>query len=101
NALRRALAGLAAGYEFAAKHPAAAEAILIKDNQTALGKARAIVTATGNATAPTFVNASGVWGPLTASDFGDLQRILVAGGVVSGTPAKPGDLFTNSLLPEG
>jgi ABC-type nitrate/sulfonate/bicarbonate transport system substrate-binding protein len=99
DALRRALAGLAAGYEFAAKHPAAAEAILIKDNQTALGKAKQIVTATGNATAPTFVNAAGKWGPMTAGDFGGLQKILVAGGVVKGTPPKPGDLFTNALLP--
>jgi ABC-type nitrate/sulfonate/bicarbonate transport system substrate-binding protein len=99
DALRRALKGLAQGYEFAASHPAAAEAILIKDNQTALGKSKAIVTATGNATAPTFVNGAGHWGPMTASDFTGLQRILVKGGVVSGTPPKPGDLFTNALLP--
>ena len=99
DALRRALAGLAQGYEFAAAHPAAAEAILIKDNRTALGKSKAIVTATGNATAPTFVTSAGRWGPMTASDFAGLQRILVKGGVVSGTPPRPGDLFTNALLP--
>ncbi len=101
DALRRALKGLAEGYTFAAKHPAAAEAILIKENETALGKSQKIVTATGNATAKTFLDSAGRWGTLSASDFTGLQRILVRGGVVKGTPPKPADLFTNALLPKG
>jgi ABC-type nitrate/sulfonate/bicarbonate transport system substrate-binding protein len=99
DALRRALGALAQGYEFAAKHPAAAEAILIKDNRTALGKSTQIVTATGNATAPTFVNAAGRWGPLSTQDFAGLEKILAKGGVVKGPLPAPRDLFTNALLP--
>ena len=83
-ALRGALTALAEGYEFAAKHPAAAEAILIKDNQTALGKSKQIVVATGNATAKTFVDAAGRWGPLSTRDFAGLEAILAKGGVVKG-----------------
>jgi ABC-type nitrate/sulfonate/bicarbonate transport system substrate-binding protein len=99
-ALRGALKALAQGYAYAAKHPKDAEAILIKLNQTALGKSKAIVTATGNATAKTFLDSSGSWGPMTASDFAGLEKILVQGGVVKGTPPAPGDLFTNALLPK-
>jgi ABC-type nitrate/sulfonate/bicarbonate transport system substrate-binding protein len=98
-ALRGALAALARGYAFAARHPAAAEQLLIAQNRTALGKSQKIVTATGNATAPEFLDAGGRWGPMTASDFAGLERILVRGGVVEGAPPKPADLFTNSLLP--
>ena len=98
-ALRGALTALAEGYEFAAKHPAAAEAILIKDNQTALGKSKQIVVATGNATAKTFLDAAGRWGPLSTRDFAGLEAILAKGGVVKGPLPAPHDLFTNALLP--
>ena len=100
DALRRALAALSQGYEYAAKHPAEAERILIAANRTALGKSGAIVTATGNATAKTFVNAAGRWGPLSASGFAALERLLAKGGLVKGTLPAPADLFTNALLPK-
>jgi ABC-type nitrate/sulfonate/bicarbonate transport system substrate-binding protein len=100
DALRRTLAALAQGYEYSAKHPADAEKILIATNRTALGKSGKIVTATGNATAKTFVNASGHWGPLSASAFAGLEKILAKGGLVKGTLPAPADLFTNALLPK-
>jgi ABC-type nitrate/sulfonate/bicarbonate transport system substrate-binding protein len=100
DALRRTLKALAQGYEYSAKHPADAEKILIATNRTALGKSAKIVTATGNATAKTFVNASGKWGPLSASAFTGLEKILAQGGLVKGTLPAPGDLFTNALLPK-
>ena len=99
-ALARALTALQQGYEWAAKHPAAAEQILIDENKAALKNARAIVVATGNATAKTFVNASGTWGPLTDSDFAGLAKILANGGVIKTIPA-PSELYTNALLPKG
>jgi ABC-type nitrate/sulfonate/bicarbonate transport system substrate-binding protein len=99
GALRGALKALAQGYEYSARHPAEAEKILIATNRTALGKSARIVTATGNATAPTFVNAAGRWGPLTAGDFTGLEKILAVGGLLKGNVPAPSDLFTNSLLP--
>jgi ABC-type nitrate/sulfonate/bicarbonate transport system substrate-binding protein len=99
-ALRAALAALARGYAYAAAHPAQAEQLLIAQNRTALGKSQKIVTATGNATAPEFLDAAGRWGPMTASDFAGLEGILVRGGVVEGAPPKASDLFTNALLPK-
>jgi ABC-type nitrate/sulfonate/bicarbonate transport system substrate-binding protein len=99
SALRRTLTALAQGYEYSAKHPAEAERILIAANQTALGKSVKIVTATGNATAPTFVDGAGRWGPMSASDFTGLEKILAGGGLVKGALPTPGELFTNALLP--
>ena len=100
-ALRSALAALAEGYEFAAANPAAAEQILISHNQTALANAKAIVTATGNATAKTFVGPSGRWGTLSDADFSGLAKILGTAGLIQGTPPPVGDYYTNSLLPAG
>ncbi len=97
--LSRALKALAEGYEFAAKNPAAAEQILIKDNKTALAHSQEIVQKTGNATAPTFLDGAGVWGPLKGSAFSGLEKILVSGGLIKGTPPPAGDFYTNSLLP--
>jgi ABC-type nitrate/sulfonate/bicarbonate transport system substrate-binding protein len=96
--LARALKALAEGYEFAAHHPAAAEAILIADNRTALGNARRIIDATGNATAPHFLDAAGAWGPETESDYAGLERILAAGHIIKTAPAISA-LYTNALLP--
>jgi ABC-type nitrate/sulfonate/bicarbonate transport system substrate-binding protein len=98
--LRRGLAALARGYEFAAHHPATAEAILIKENSSALDHARNIVEATGRATAPTFLTPSGAWGPMDDADFAGLTRILVDGGLIKAAqaPASAQD-FTDSLLP--
>jgi ABC-type nitrate/sulfonate/bicarbonate transport system substrate-binding protein len=101
DALRRTLAALAQGYEYSAAHPAQAERILIATNRTALAKSAQIVRATGNATAPTFVDAAGRWGPLAAADFTGLERILAAGGLIEGAAPAPDDLFTNALLPRG
>jgi len=99
DALRRTLAALAQGYEYSAKHPADAEKILIETNKTALGKSAKIVSATGNATAKTFVDGSGRWGPLSASAFTGLEKILAQGGLVKGALPAPRELFTNALLP--
>jgi ABC-type nitrate/sulfonate/bicarbonate transport system substrate-binding protein len=98
-ALRGALAALAQGYEYSARHPAEAERILIASNRTALGKSAGIVTATGDATAPTFVDSAGSWGRLSASDFAGLEKILAGGGLLDGTSPATRDLFTNALLP--
>jgi ABC-type nitrate/sulfonate/bicarbonate transport system substrate-binding protein len=100
-ALKAALKALAEGYEFAAKNPARAEQILIKENETALGKSQKIVTATGNATAKTFVPSSGVWGQLESADFSGLEKILTKSGLITGTPPPASDFYTNSLLPGG
>jgi len=100
-ALRGALRALAEGYEFAAANPSQAEQILIRENETALGKSQAIVRATGNATAPRFLDGSGRWGPMSDADFAGLEHILATGGLISGTLPPPTDLYTNSLLPAG
>jgi ABC-type nitrate/sulfonate/bicarbonate transport system substrate-binding protein len=100
-ALRGALKALAEGYEFAAANPAQAEQILIRENETALGKSQAIVVATGNATAKMFLGSSGKWGPMSDPDFAGLEHILATGGLISGTLPAPADLYTNSLLPTG
>jgi ABC-type nitrate/sulfonate/bicarbonate transport system substrate-binding protein len=98
--LRRGLAALAEGYEFAAHHPAAAEAILVKDNPTALAHSRNIVVATGDATAKTLLTRAGTWGTMDDADFAGITRILVTGGLVKASAAPPPSAdFTNSLLP--
>jgi ABC-type nitrate/sulfonate/bicarbonate transport system substrate-binding protein len=98
--LARALKALAEGYAFAAHHPAAAEQILIKDNETALRKAQNIVVATGNATAPHFLDKGGVWGPQTNADYSGLERILAGAHLIKSSPPL-GELYTNALLPSG
>jgi ABC-type nitrate/sulfonate/bicarbonate transport system substrate-binding protein len=100
DALRRTLKALSQGYEYSAKHPADAERILIATNRTALGKSAKIVTATGNATAKTFLGGDGRWGLLSPSAFTGLERILAKGGLVKGTLPAPSELFTNALLPK-
>jgi ABC-type nitrate/sulfonate/bicarbonate transport system substrate-binding protein len=98
DTLRRTLAALAQGYAFAATHPREAEQILIADNRTALGSATRIVTATGDAIAPTFLAADGRWGAMSPTDFAGLSQILVSGGVVH-NPVPIASLYTNALLP--
>jgi ABC-type nitrate/sulfonate/bicarbonate transport system substrate-binding protein len=100
DALRRTLKALAQGYAYSAKHPADAERILIATNRTALGKSAKIVTATGNATAKTFLDGDGRWGALSPGAFTGLERILAKGGLVKGTLPAPSELFTNALLPK-
>ncbi len=97
--LRRALTALAEGYEYSVAHPAEAEQLLIRDNETALSKSTEIVQRTGDATVRQFLDPQGHWGPLTDEDFSGLTRILVGGGVVKGTAPAPSDLYTNALLP--
>jgi ABC-type nitrate/sulfonate/bicarbonate transport system substrate-binding protein len=98
--LRRALAALARGYQFAAVHPGLAEAILVKDNATALAHARNIIIATGNATAPTFLTSSGQWGPMDGADFAGVTKILITGGLMKASRApSPSKDYTNRLLP--
>jgi ABC-type nitrate/sulfonate/bicarbonate transport system substrate-binding protein len=99
DALRRTLAALAQGYEFAAANPEEAGEILIEENQSELSKAREIVERTTAATAPMFLDASGAWGRLQDEDFTGLAAILTEGGIVESPPA-PSDLYTNELLPE-
>jgi len=96
--LARALKALAEGYAFAAHDPAAAEQMLIAGNRTALSGARAIVAATGNATAPHFLDRAGNWGPQTDADYAGLERILASAHLIASSPAL-GSLYTNSLLP--
>ena len=98
--LARALKALAEGYEFAAAHPAAAEQILISDNQTALAGAKQITYATGNATAPHFLDKAGVWGPQTDADYAGLERILAGAHLIKTSPPLSA-LYTNALLPPG
>jgi ABC-type nitrate/sulfonate/bicarbonate transport system substrate-binding protein len=98
--LARALKALAEGYAYAAHHPAAAERILIDDNRTALASAQKIIVATGNATAPHFLDTAGSWGPETAADYSGLEKILASGHVVRSSPPL-GELYTNALLPAG
>jgi ABC-type nitrate/sulfonate/bicarbonate transport system substrate-binding protein len=98
--LARALKALAEGYEFAAHHPAAAEQILIADNQTALASAKQITYATGNATAPHFLDKAGTWGPETKADYAGLEKILANGHLIKSSPS-PSALYTNALLPSG
>ena len=100
--LARALRALAQGYEFAAAHPAAAEQILIAANNTALGSAngKRITYATGNATAPHFLDGHRRWGPETDAEYTGLERILVSGKLLSHSP-PPSELYTNSLLGKG
>lgn len=98
--LRKGLYALAEGYEFAAHHPARAEAILIKDNETALGQSKNIIDATGNATAKTLLTKSGTWGGLNAGQFAGITQIQVAGGLIKASRApKPSQDFTDALLP--
>lgn len=97
--LRAALAALAAGYEFAAHHPAQAERILIEENRTALSNSQKIVTATGNATAPRFLDGAGRWGPINATTFTALEGILARAGLLRGHRPETAELLTNALLP--
>ena len=74
------------------------EAILIADNRTALGNAKAIIDATGNATAPHFLDHAGVWGPEGDADYAGLERILARARLIKRSPPV-GSLYTNALLP--
>jgi len=97
--LRRGLAALAAGYRYAAANPAAAERILLADNRTALAHDARIVQATGDATAPTFVNAAGQWGQMSAADFAGITQILAKAGLFKGKAPPPATAdFTDALL---
>jgi ABC-type nitrate/sulfonate/bicarbonate transport system substrate-binding protein len=97
--LARALAALARGYEWAAAHPAAAERILIARNHTALVHQQRIVQATGNATAPQFLDGARLWGPETDADYAGLERILAKAHLIRRSPAVS-SLYTNALLPK-
>ncbi len=100
--LRAGLAALSQGYTYAALHPAEAEQDLIKDNKTALEHSHTIVVATGNATAPTFLDAQGQWGAMSDDSFAGITQIMADGGLFKGkTPPPASDDYTNSLLPQG
>jgi ABC-type nitrate/sulfonate/bicarbonate transport system substrate-binding protein len=100
--LRAGLTALSEGYIYSARHPAQAEQILIKYNRSFLANSQNIIVATGNATAPTFLTASGRWGTLYNSSFAGITRIMVQGGLFKGkTPPSAADDYTNSLLPPG
>ncbi len=102
NLLRHGLAALSEGYIYAAQHPAEAEADLIQYNTTALAHSHNIIVATGNATAPTFLDAAGQWGSLSDASFAGITQIMAQGGLFDGkTPPPASDDYTNSLLPQG
>jgi len=101
-ALRAGLAALSAGYTWSAKHPAQAEQILIKANASALAHSQNIIVATGNATAPTFLNSAGQWGTLSDASFAGVTQLLNSAGLFKGkTPPAASDDYTNTLLPQG
>ena len=100
--LRHGLAALSEGYIWSEQHPAQAEAILIKDNQTALEHSQNIIDATGNAFVKTLLTPSGQWGTLSDADFAGITQIMATGGLFKGdTPPPASDDFTDSLLPQG
>jgi ABC-type nitrate/sulfonate/bicarbonate transport system substrate-binding protein len=100
--LRSGLAALSQGYIFAAQHQAQAEQDLIEENKTALEHSQNIIVATGNATAPTFLDAAGQWGSLSDASFSGITQIMAEGGLFKGTTPPPAsDDYTNSLLPQG
>ena len=100
--LRAGLAALSEGYTWSAKHPAQAEQILIKDNESALEHSQNIIVATGNATAPTFLDSAGQWGTLSDASFSGITQLMAADGEFKGaTPPPASDDFTTSLLPQG
>jgi len=100
--LRHGLAALSEGYIYAAQHPVEAEADLIQYNTTALAHSHNIIVATGNATAPTFLDAAGQWGSLSDASFAGITQIMAQGGLFDGkTPPPSSDDYTNSLLPQG
>jgi ABC-type nitrate/sulfonate/bicarbonate transport system substrate-binding protein len=100
--LRKGLAALSQGYIFAAQHPAQAEQDLIEENKTALEHSQNIIVATGNKTAPTFLNAAGQWGSLSIASFSGITQLMAEGGLFKGTTPPPAsDDYTDSLLPQG
>jgi ABC-type nitrate/sulfonate/bicarbonate transport system substrate-binding protein len=100
--LRHGLAALSEGYIWSEKHPAQAEAILIKDNETSLEHSQNIIYATGNAFVKTLLTPSGQWGTLSDASFAGITQIMAGGGLFKGeTPPSASDDFTNNLLPQG
>ncbi|MFM9126097.1 MAG: ABC transporter substrate-binding protein [Solirubrobacterales bacterium] len=100
DVLRRTLAALAKGYEFAASNPAEAARILIDANEATLGRDPAITIATSRVASKQFLDPqTGTWGPLSDSDFSGLGAILKQGGVIKGAPPAPSEVYTDSLLP--
>jgi ABC-type nitrate/sulfonate/bicarbonate transport system substrate-binding protein len=103
--LRRALAALSRGYTFAAQHPAAAAAILTRQNPS-LAKSPRLVEASALFLAPAYT-AGGRWGTQTLDQFSGLGNLLWRAGVLKGSggtaTARPdfSQAFTNSLLPGG
>ncbi|HZM57783.1 MAG TPA: ABC transporter substrate-binding protein [Acidimicrobiales bacterium] len=100
--LQHGLAALSQGYIYAVQHPAEAEADLIQYNPTALAHSHNVVVATGNATAPTFLDAAGQWGSLSDASFAGITQIMATGGLFNGkAPPPASDDYTNGLLPQG
>ena len=54
-------------------------------NPTALEHSRNIITATGNATAPTFLDTAGHWGSLSDAQFAGITQIMADGGLLAGS----------------
>ena len=55
--------------------------------ETALANAKRIIDATGNATAPHFLDTAGAWGPETDADYAGLEKILAGGAPDQELPA--------------
>ena len=102
SVLRAGLAALSQGYIWSAEHPAQAEQILIKDNESALQHSQNVIVATGNATAKTFLNSAGQWGTLSDASFAGVTQLMASAGQFKGkTQPAPSNDYTNSLLPQG
>jgi len=100
DVLKRTLAALAKGYEYAAENPDEAAGILIEANEATLGRDRAITIATSQVASKQFLDPqTGTWGPMADSDFSGLGAILKQGGVIKGAPPAPSEVYTDSLLP--
>lgn len=99
--MRRTLAALARGYEFAAENPEEAARILIDANKATLGRDPATTIATSRITAKQFLDPqTGTWGPMSDADFTGLGSILRNGGAIDDVPPAPSELYTDELLPE-
>ena len=100
DALRRALAALAEGYEWSAANPDEAGADPRRAERDGALEAGEIVDQDGGGDRPAVPRpTSGAWGPLQDEDFAGLTQILVDGGVLKDAPPAPGDLYTDELLP--